>query len=344
LISGFSASAEQGSSRSPGPAADEVVAKLAPAPACTDLASAASANHIPIERMDASVATNKLETGDSITGLVTLFEKKGRRQQWLLFLEAVAPQPKELPLKTNPPCVLYSGRGTKLEYTSAPAMVKLRTIGPFTEHDPKKKGPKAEDKAERFTLDEGSLSLGLDQAIAAVIRMSALTTNADIWLGSKPPDKAVVARSDKIAEGVKLTAAEERAIGGSIPALMSYFGMVQHVEALHDIMLKVVDLPSLWSMIWRRGVNANLLFETDHWRSAELPTWKLPADAHVYFAPMWLELNKHRSLDVTLVVTSPRPPLLPCGGVVGFIAQNPAEKEIYLTLQIVSARRGPKPG
>ncbi len=321
---------------------DEVALKLTPVAPCPDLASAAAASHVPLTGIDPSVSTNRLEIGDSITGLVTLFEKKGRRQQWLLFLETVSPEQKELPMKGSPPYVTYSGRGTKLEYTNEPAIVRLRTVGPFTAHDPKKKGPKVEDKTERFTLDEGFLSLGLDQAIAAMIRMHGTSNHGNMWFGSQPPSKEVVAKQTKLLESVQLTDTEERAIGGSIPALLSYFGMVQHVEALQDIMLKVVDLPSIWSILWKRGVTANLLFEPEHWRVAELPAWKLPSDAGVYFAPMHLELNKHRALDATLVVTSPRPPLLPCGGVVGFIAQNPAEKEIYLTLQIVSARRGHK--
>jgi hypothetical protein len=321
---------------------NEVAGKLAPAAICPDLSSAASGSHISLQGIDAAGGTNKLKPGDFVTGVVTLHEKKGRRQQWLIYLEAVTPEAKERPLKPAEPFVLYSGRDAKLQYTSSPAMVSLRTLGPFAEHDPAKKGPKVQDKTERFTLDEGFLSLGLDQAMAALIRLSAGTNHDDMWMRPTHPDKATIEKSRKLAEMTGITEAEERAIGGSIPALVSYFGMVQHVEALHDIMLKVVDLPSIWSIIWKRGVSANLLFETEHWRAADLASWKLPSDGPVYLAPMNLELNKHRALDVTLVVTSPRPPLLPCGGVVGFIAQNPAEQEIYLTLQIVSARRGHK--
>ena len=54
---------------------------------------------------------------------------------------------------------------------------------------------------------------------------------------------------------------------------------------------------------------------------------------------MLLELNKQPALRVTFVVTSPKPPLLGCGGIVGMLAEKPGEKETYLTLRVISARR-----
>jgi xanthosine utilization system XapX-like protein len=54
---------------------------------------------------------------------------------------------------------------------------------------------------------------------------------------------------------------------------------------------------------------------------------------------MLLDLNRQPALNVTLVVTSPRPPFLACGGIVGMLAENPAEKEEYMTMRLISARR-----
>ena len=51
--------------------------------------------------------------------------------QWLLFLQAVAPTPKELADNSPRTMVIYNTLGHKLEFRSAPAFVALRTIGPF---------------------------------------------------------------------------------------------------------------------------------------------------------------------------------------------------------------------
>jgi hypothetical protein len=57
---------------------------------------------------------------------------------------------------------------------------------------------------------------------------------------------------------------------------------------------------------------------------------------------MTLSLNRHPSLDLTLVVTAPRSPLLSCAGVLGLLAEKPGDKNIYLNLRILSARRSAK--
>jgi hypothetical protein len=38
------------------------------------------------------------------------------------------------------------------------------------------------------------------------------------------------------------------------------------------------------------------------------------------------------------LVTSPHPPLQVCGGVLGFLAENPSDPENYLTLRLISAQ------
>jgi hypothetical protein len=88
------------------------------------------------------------------------------------------------------------------------------------------------------------------------------------------------------------------------------------------------------------GVKAS--FDIDHNAVAVLTTagWGLPADPPVYALPATLTINNHPALKLTLLVTAPRPPLLVCGGIVGFLAENPAEAETYLTLRIVSAHYG----
>jgi hypothetical protein len=106
---------------------------------------------------------------------------------------------------------------------------------------------------------------------------------------------------------------------------------------LQDIFFKVVDMPSVWSMVRHVGVTANLKFETEQFRGADAFAWDASERAGVYYFPMSLDLNNQPALKLTLVVTAPKPPLLGCGGIVGMLGEKPGEKETYLTLRIVSA-------
>lgn len=159
--------------------------------------------------------------------------------------------------------------------------------------------------------------------------------------GSKPFGESEIAKGRKLAEVTHITSEDERALCGSLPALFSYFDFVQHTPGLQDICVKVVDMPSVWSMIRHVGVTPNLTFQTEQFRAADSFAWEPAGNAAVYYFPMMLELNKQPALKVTFVVTSPKSPLLGCGGIVGMLAERPGEKETYLTLRIISARRAP---
>jgi len=324
-----------------GAAAPEFSAKLSPAAPCHPLVMAAQANHIPLEGIASPNDTNLLHPGDSLAALVTLSEKRGRRTQWLLRLEVDAPPATNKPSAKAPrPMVLYSSCGNRFEFPSSPVFVKLQTLGPFADPKEKRTPPKAKDEVARFSLDEGLLSLGLDRAAAAWLRMKqGGTQHGDLRFGPKPFGEAQVTQGRKAAASAQLTLEEERALAAGLPALFSYFNVVQQTQGLEDMMLRVVDLPSLWSILWERGVTPKLIFDTSRLRTAEHGLWGMEPSLALFYFPLRLDLNKHHALDVTLLVTSPRPPLLACGGVIGFLAEKPDEPETFLTLRLISTWR-----
>ena len=58
-----------------------------------------------------------------------------------------------------------------------------------------------------------------------------------------------------------------------------------------------------------------------------------------YYFPWLVRLNGEPALNITLIASSPRPPLLICGGVVGLLAEKIGDEETYMTLRVVSAQR-----
>ena len=313
--------------------------KLAPVRPCPALAAVARAKQIPLEGIEPPGEPGCLDVGDSVTALVTLCEKHSQRTQWLLYLEAVAPTSKDRSSKPAKPMVLYSGWGHKLEFASVPTPVTLHTIGPFVAAPATRKQPKSQDASDRFNLDKGFLALGLDRAAAALYRFKDTNVDALFWFSPNPPTSTEVGKHRALTDSTPVNSEEERAFGGLAPALISYFGIVEHTKGLEGILLEVVDKPSVWSLVRHLGVTARLMLQQNSARPGDLSSWGLTNHPPPYLLPMRLFLNDHRALDITFIVTTPRPPLLACGGIIGFLAEKPGDKETYLTLRVISARK-----
>ena len=100
-----------------------------------------------------------------------------------------------------------------------------------------------------------------------------------------------------------------------------------------------MDFPSLWSIVKHGGINAGIEFQLKDVHPVTLPTqWNLPGDAPVYTLPMSITLNGQSAINSTLLITDPRPPLLGCGGIIGFVAENPTDSQNYMTLRVISAQ------
>jgi hypothetical protein len=302
------------------------------------VAAAAQANQIPLQPFDPPAgADSKVVPGDSVTALVTLSQKGALQTQWLLYLQAVEPGPNDKAGKPPAPAVYFSSCGNKFDFVPEPAFVSLRSIGPFTESRSDRKSPVLQDKTARFTVDQGFLGIGLDRAAAALQRTVRTGTAGGFDFSDKPFSTAQTQQSRILAQTVHLTSDEERALSGMIPALTSYFEIVQQTGGLNDAFLKIVNTPSVWSMVWNAGVQTSMVVQSDRVAPVEAAIWGLPPHTPVYSFPMLFELNNDSAFNVTFVVTAPRSPLLACGGVIGLLAEKAADKDTYLTLRIVSA-------
>jgi hypothetical protein len=298
----------------------------------------ARGNHIPLQLIDPlAAAGGRIAPGDSVTALVTLSEKGARRTQWLLYLQAVEAGPGGKAGKPLAPVVLFSSCGNRFEFASSPAFVNLRSIGPFTGPVNDGKPPVLQDRAARFTVNQGVLGIGLDRSAAALYRMVQTGTRGGFQFRDTPFGNAETRESRILAQTVHLTSDEERSLSGMIPVLLSYFNIVQKTEGLNDVFLRIGNMPSVWSVVWNVGVQASMEVQSDGVAPADDAAWGLPPRTPVYYFPMLVELNNNDAFNVTLVVTAPRSPLLLCGGVIGLLAEKSGDKDTYLTLRIVSA-------
>lgn len=324
-----------------------LVSHLAPVPPLPELRLVAKTNNTPLDGFGLVTSTNVLP-GDSLTALVTLHQKRNRLTQWLVYFDvvAVSNQPASHSAKPAKPIVLYNSMGDKFEFSDAPVTFRIRTLGPYVESASIWGAPVPKDDYARTSVNGTFLALGLDKCMAALYRLDPLiqktgATNFNRKISEKPPPDATIKKNQKLAALLHITLQEKNALATGGPALNSYFNAVGETPDLDDMMWKVISLPSVWSIVKHAGVSASLDFEVRNIRPVPLPPgWNLPGHNPVYAFPLSVTLNGKPALYVTLLITSPNPSLVACGGIVGFVAQNPADAENYLTLRIISAHAG----
>ncbi len=333
-------------------------ARLEPTPPFPGLQAAARAKGIPLEGVDRPGASEALSPGDSVTTLITLHEKGHRRTQWVIYLEAVAaPNPHQAAdsngAGSKPPAraaaVMYTSMSNRFEFADAPATIRLRTIGPFVEPNSRWKQPPPKDDSARVTVNRVFLGLGLDQGAAALSRVAKLRRRdkgiGDSWfsVSAKPFNAPEIERGRKMAARLHITPEEERALAGGVPALFSYFDTIRQTPDLESIFRRVVSMPSMWAMlksfIKSHGISARIAIghPDDRLGSVALPGWDLGTNPPLCSLPVDVTLCGHHALVLTLIVTAPHPPFLACGGIVGFLAENPQDKDNYLAFRVIAA-------
>lgn len=266
---------------------------------------------------DQSLATNILHAGDSVTILGTIFIKK-KETQWLLYVQSGAPGTNS----TNPPPMVINMFKRKMSFPSRPIPATLRMLGPFSVSDITKL--KSRDQSDKFTLNETFLGLGLQRTAEVMWKHNQQTNSA-----SSTPRRSM--------NDMNLTPQEQEAIAGSVPALTSYFEIVQNTDGLEDLLIKLIKMPSVWSIVRHLGVTAMFYSENDA-RPANPADWDLPPHTPVYYLPFTLLLNGTPAVKITFVVTTPNPPRLVCGGVVGMLAERVGDEDTYMTMRVISAK------
>ena len=90
----------------------------------------ATANQIPLERVELAPEATEPRSGDSVTALVTLFEREHYRQ-WLIRIGTLELTPEERAAKSPRPLVLFLSTGSKFTFAGARMALDLRLAGPF---------------------------------------------------------------------------------------------------------------------------------------------------------------------------------------------------------------------
>jgi len=185
----------------------------------------------------------------------------------------------------------------------------VRTIGPFFPDG----GDDPVEKPARVLLSSDFLKMGLAAGTQTVL------------------DRTI----PENGEPAHLTDEEARTVGSRFVAMFEFLKMVRRTPGLNDLLAEIIRRPSLFSLIRHRGVRADFKMHGE----ALVPASAWPQhDQPIYRFDLETRLNGRLAMNSILVVSEPRPPLLPTAGLLGLMSTPPYHRDLRMDLELLAAR------
>jgi hypothetical protein len=285
----------------------------------------ASAHRISLDGIHGADSPEVGQVGDSITVLMT-FYSGNIREQWIAELHISTPTANEN--ADNPPQTVTfksPASGRTFQYGSgAKLAIDIRTVGPFDYGQ----NAVVTEKQGRAYIGPDLLGLGLDRFCRTSIKQATEQASAAGARGSPNAKQDQVIPSE----------AEEKEAYGAAYSLAEFLKVILSRPELVDILWRIADKPSAWSIIKNGGSVAVGINSDEDPAVADSASWALPGYALFRF-PVVISLNQKPALRCALIVTSPRPPLLTCAGIVGIAAEPAENSDRRLEIRVVAAHR-----
>lgn len=319
-------------------------------PPSNGIKTLAGEHNVPLSGISDFQERNHLETDDRVTLMVTSLNGDTTKQ-WLLSLRVSELTAKEKKRDLPAAQTLYSTSGHQFTFESDCAALALTTWGPVT-------GPGIMETTVRFEqrTDEARglinpvfLAIGLHNTGDALTKLHQARSDGrvdperKIGILNTPVSEEVVRDGLELVTKAGLTLDDERAIAGSVPAMLEFFNVAARSHGLREIIWEIIDKPSLWSIIRHFGrVEAGITFHSKGVRHISSEPWGMPGSVELYQIPFTLNLNDEPALDCVMIVTEPRPPLLTSAGIIGLTAHQPGTKDRRAVIRLLAAQPGGK--
>jgi hypothetical protein len=135
--------------------------------------------------------------------------------------------------------------------------------------------------------------------------------------------------------------APQRAVDMATALLLTLQRLAENDAVLKDLLFRVVDAPSVWSVATRLGIHVALEWVTDQFPpqavAVELPSALGPEARSALLA---VKVNGDPALGVHVIMVKPAGASRVCGGIVGAVAQHPRHPERLAVVRLLATRRG----
>jgi len=300
----------------------------------------------PVADIQVGSADGVASPGDTVSALVSLssFDGRLRPKQWMIRLRLAS---------------LGNGGGSRDEtyhtnvgdtfvFHSAMTAMDLETMGPV----PADSSPDArvERRRTRIAVNTDFLALNLNRTAKVLFRLKeqeqkspGLKYDFSAGTGAFPPGDWEANRRKLDALG--LTEDDRRSFTGSLPALMQFLDIVRSTPGLQDILLQVLDKPSVID-VFRHGARADINFNFIGGgpSGGRENFWKEATDREFGGMAFELQVFGKPVLNVALFLTPPRPPLEVSAGILGVVAWSPSKPDKFVVVRVLSSLPGAKAG
>jgi len=302
----------------------------------------AGAHAIPLQGIDRTGADPVARPGDEVILLLALQQPAGF-DQWLVRLRYEKPDANRGENRALPEDRIYTSTGLDLHYPNSPAALEVEFIGPFpAATSPQQKPAATAVKTARAVVSAESLRQGMAEYARSSLEIrerlqAAGIANPKYFGSSNKLSAAETAAGREAAAAFQLSPAEERLAFSVVFSLRSFFMAASGIPACADLMEKVIQKPSLWSLATNLGLNTNFKYGWHHVQA--VPADRVDVSTPAYFIPVQLSLNDRLAVKATFVATLPQPPLQTSAGILAICAEHPTDDTKRLFIRVLSARR-----
>jgi hypothetical protein len=306
----------------------------------------AKKHHIPFSEIQLAPKFSIPHPGDTITFLIALFEGDDS-EQWLSIIKQDSLTEDEKKLKPMPEDIIYTSTGRKLEFKNTRTALNVYFIGPFSETKDESDEHLTEqlNKPYRTFVSKEQLNLGLDNygrtAIALTERSMKVNAAGDdlFYIGAPVPlSKEQLEKGQKYFDLIHPTESEERIRFSVTLALDAFLSAALKIKDFSNLLNKVLNRPTIWSVISNFGVDRGLMYNPADVKPFDINNIGINLPA--YEQPIRIDLNGKPALNARIIMTEARPPWQACAGIVKIYAENPVDHDVKLVMQVIAARVG----
>ncbi len=296
----------------------------------------------PVADVEVGSAEAVPRPGDTVSALVSLasFDGRLRPKQWMirLRLDSLGNE------GVSRDATYHTNAGDTFVFRSATTAMELETMGPvLADSGP---GTRVERRRTRIAVNTDFLTLNLNRTARVLFRLKEQEQKNpglkyDLSAGPAPFPAGDWDASRRKLDALGLTLDDRRSFTGSLPALMQFLDIVRRTPGLQDILLQVLDKPSVID-VFRHGGKADINFNFIGGgpSGGRENFWTGAPDRE--FGGMAFELGVFGKpvLDVALFLTPPTPPLEVSAGILGVVAWSPSKPDTYVVVRALSTHAG----
>jgi hypothetical protein len=235
--------------------------------------------------------------------------------------------------------IRHTTSGSELRFSRNPVALQIYFAGPFDPALSRLASRTVSERTGRVIVDGDDLRRGFVAFSQTALSLKERIHRAGLkggsfWISAHRFPERTVAEGRRQAAAIAMTEDDERRVCEVLLSLTAFYEAGTTVPAFAEVLERVVEKPSLWSIAGHLGLRATITYP---WDGEGLIARDASAGPPALFQiPVELNFNGKPALRAWLAVGVPRPPLHVSAGVLGVYAEHPSDPQKRLYIRTVA--------